>query len=41
LPPRLADLMTRPERLVTLPNELKAVEDYVRGHARPLHGVAA
>ena len=41
LPPRLADLMDRPERLVRLPNDLKAVEAYVRAHARPQKGVAA
>ena len=41
LPPRLADLMERPERLVRLPNSVAAVEDYIRGHARPLREVAA
>ena len=30
LPPRLADLMTRPERFVVLPNDLAAVEANVR-----------
>jgi threonine synthase len=30
LPPHLADLMTRPERVTVLPNDLRAVEDYVR-----------
>ncbi len=34
LPPRLADLMSRPERIAVLPNDLRAVEDYVRAHAR-------
>ena len=34
LPPRLADLMERPERLVTLPNDLRAVEDFIAGRAR-------
>jgi threonine synthase len=29
LPDRLADLMERPERLVTLPNDLAAVERFV------------
>jgi threonine synthase len=41
LPPRLADLMDRPERLVRLKNDLTAIEDYVRAQARPLRGVAA
>ena len=31
LPPRLADLFEREERLVRLPNDLAAVEDYIRG----------
>ena len=30
LPPHLGDLMTRPERVTMLPNDLRAVEDYVR-----------
>jgi threonine synthase len=34
LPPHLADLFDRPERLVTLPNDLKTVQAYVHGHAR-------
>ena len=33
LPPRLADLFDRPERLSTLPNELAAVQRFVRTHA--------
>jgi threonine synthase len=33
LPPRLADLYERPERFSTLPNELGAVEAFVRHHA--------
>ncbi|HEX7967926.1 MAG TPA: threonine synthase [Stellaceae bacterium] len=33
LPPRLADLMSRPERIAVLPNDLRAVENYVRAHA--------
>lgn len=41
LPPRLGDLMERPERLLSLPNSVAAVEDYIRGHARPLREVAA
>jgi threonine synthase len=35
LPARLGDLMQRPERRPTLPNELGAIEDYVRRHAQP------
>ncbi len=35
LPPRLADLLERPERLSVLPNDLGQVRDYVRAHARP------
>ncbi|HSI40842.1 MAG TPA: threonine synthase [Xanthobacteraceae bacterium] len=34
LPPHLADLLTRPEHLRTLPNDLAAVEAYVSAHAR-------
>jgi threonine synthase len=34
LPTRLADLYDRPERLTTLPNELSAVQDYVRGNVK-------
>jgi threonine synthase len=34
LPPHMADLFDRPERIVTLPNDLKTVQAYVRGHAR-------
>ena len=34
LPPRLADLYERPERLTRLPAELDAVEAFVRAHAR-------
>lgn len=41
LPPRLADLLERPERLLSLPNSVAAVEDYIRSHARPLREVAA
>lgn len=33
LPDRLADLATRPERLVVLPNDLDAVQTYIRRHA--------
>jgi threonine synthase len=41
LPGPLADLLTRRERLVRLPNDLAAVQDYVRAHARPQRGAAA
>jgi threonine synthase len=34
LPPRLADLMSRAERITSLPNDLRAVENHVRAHAR-------
>ena len=34
LPPRLADIATRPERVAKLPNDLKAVQNFVRAHAR-------
>ncbi|MFK8252550.1 threonine synthase [Ancylobacter terrae] len=34
LPPHLADLLERPERTQTLPNDLKAVQAYVSAHAR-------
>ncbi len=36
LPARLAELMRRPERRPRLPNDLAAVEDYVRAKARPI-----
>ena len=36
LPGRLADLLQRPERRPKLANDLGAVEDYVRAHARPM-----
>ena len=35
LPPYLADLLERPERLTVLPNDLAQVSDFVRAHARP------
>jgi len=35
LPPRLADLFERPERLSVLPNDLSQVRDFVRARARP------
>jgi threonine synthase len=34
LPPHLADLMQKPERLAHLPNEARAVADYLSAHAR-------
>ncbi|HJT07048.1 MAG TPA: threonine synthase [Stellaceae bacterium] len=36
LPPRLADLLSRPERGPALPNDLREVEAYIRAHARPV-----
>jgi threonine synthase len=41
VPARLAALMTLPERAPALPNELRAVEDYVRKHARAAQTVGA
>ena len=35
LPRHMEDLFSRPERFVTLPNRLQAVEDYVSAHAKP------
>ncbi len=34
LPPHMADLLQRPERLQILPNELQAVQDYILKNAR-------
>jgi threonine synthase len=34
LPPRLADLYERPERVAALPNDLRAVQDFIRGRVR-------
>ena len=34
IPPRLAKVMTLPERLEKLPNELGAVESFIKSHAR-------
>jgi threonine synthase len=36
LPPRMADLYDRPERIHALPNELSAVENFIAAHARPV-----
>jgi threonine synthase len=36
LPDRLSDLLQRPERRPKLANDLAAVQDYVRAHARPI-----
>jgi len=41
LPERLADLYERTERVTTLPNDLRAVQRFVREHARILAGVPA
>ena len=35
LPPRLADLYDRPERMTTLPNDLTALEAHIRQERRP------
>jgi threonine synthase len=34
LPPPLADLLDRPERIVVLPNEIGAVNRFIRARAR-------
>ena len=34
LPPPLADLFERPERIVVLPNEFGTVSRFIRAHAR-------
>ncbi len=36
LPPHLSDLMERPERVARLPNDARAVADYLSAHARKL-----
>ena len=41
LPPRLASLMTDPERITVLPNDLKDVERFVEERARARQGAAA
>ncbi len=41
LPPRLASLMSAPERISVLPNDLGAVERYVEGRAACTQGAAA
>ncbi|MGA0597448.1 threonine synthase [Enterovirga sp. CN4-39] len=41
LPPHLADLMDRPERVTRLPNEIGAIEDFIRAEARAVAGRAA
>jgi threonine synthase len=41
LPPRLAHLMSGPERFVRLPNDLAAVERFVEENARAVTGAAA
>jgi threonine synthase len=41
LPPRLATLLSDPERTTLLPNDLAAVERFVEINARAIHGVAA
>ena len=41
LPAHLADLMERKERVTLLPNDLAAIETFVREHARAVRGAAA
>ncbi len=41
LPPRLASLLTDPERIAHLPNDLAAVERFVEMNARAIQGAAA
>jgi len=41
LPPHLADLMHRPERLTRLPNDPAAIETFIRAEARAVAGRAA
>ncbi|MDJ1157858.1 threonine synthase [Chelatococcus sp. SYSU_G07232] len=41
LPAHLADLHDRPERFTVLPNDQRAVETFVRTHARAVRGAAA
>lgn len=41
LPPHLADLMTMPERLTRLPNDVAAIEAHVAAHARVARNAAA
>ncbi len=40
LPPALGDLFERPERLVSLPNEIGAVTGFIRAHARRVGAMA-
>ncbi|MDQ0511701.1 threonine synthase [Ancylobacter amanitiformis] len=40
LPPHLADLLERPERTPTLPNDIAAIEAYIARHARAAEPVA-
>ncbi len=41
LPPRLASLMTDPERMTVLPNDLAAVQRFVAERASATQGAAA
>jgi threonine synthase len=41
LPASFSDLMTRPERLTSLPNDAKSVADFVLKHARAAKGATA
>ena len=40
LPPRLAELMDKPERFVVLPNDRGAIEGFIRGRARAVRVAA-
>jgi threonine synthase len=41
LPHSFSDLMSRPERLTNLPNDVKTVADFVLSHSRAVKGAAA
>jgi threonine synthase len=41
LPPRLGDLLSKPERMQALPNDLAAVERHISAHARVIAGAGA
>jgi threonine synthase len=41
LPPHLADLLGRPERLTRIPNEIEAAKSFVRAQARAVRSQAA
>jgi threonine synthase len=41
LPPRLNGLMTKPERISVVRNDLAAIESFIESHARAVRGGAA